>query len=66
MGFGDKIKEGFDKVKETVSRHDDKVDQGIEKASDFVNEKTKNKHAGHVDKAKDKLQGMTGSGDTQP
>ncbi|HEY1180468.1 MAG TPA: antitoxin [Phytomonospora sp.] len=66
MGIGDKIKEGFDKVKETVSGQDEKVDQGVEKAADFINEKTGDKYADKVDMAKDKIQGMTGKGDTQP
>ena len=66
MGIGDKIKEGIDKVKETVAGQDDKVDAGVEKAADFINETTNDKYADKVDMAKDKIQGMTGSGDTQP
>lgn len=66
MGISDKIKEGFDKVKETVSGQDEKVDAAVEKGADFINEKTGNKYEDKVDKAKDKIQEMTGGGDTQP
>lgn len=66
MGIGDKIRDGIDKVKETVAGQDEKVDEGVEKAADFINEKTGNKYEDKVDMAKDKIQGMTGSGDTQP
>lgn len=66
MGIGDKIKEGFDKVKETVTGQDDKVDDAVEKGADFINEKTDNKYEDKVDTVKDKIQGMTGSGDTNP
>ena len=46
MGF-------MDKVKGMLGQHGDKVDQGIEKAGDTVDDKTGGKHAAHVDKAQD-------------
>jgi hypothetical protein len=56
MGF-------MDKAKELLNQHDDKVDQGLDKAG----EAAKGRFAGHdeqVDQGVDKLQEMTGAGDT--
>ncbi len=51
----------FDKAKDALSEHSDKVDQGIDKAGDMVDEKTGGKYVGQVDQgqefAKDKLAG---------
>jgi hypothetical protein len=46
MGF-------MDKVKGMLGQHGDKVDQGVERAGDMVDDKTGGKHAAHVDKAQD-------------
>jgi len=50
-------------------QHGDKVDQGIDKAGDVVDDKTGGTHAAHVDKAQDaakdgsdKLTGEGGDG----
>ncbi|GAA1876024.1 hypothetical protein GCM10009836_66680 [Pseudonocardia ailaonensis] len=56
MGF-------LDKAKELIGQHDDKVDQGLDKAGEFA----KGKFAGHdehIDKAVDFAQEKTGEGDT--
>ncbi len=56
MGF-------MDKVKELLNQHDDKVDQGLDKAG----EAAKGRFAGHdeqIDQGVDRLQEMTGEGDT--
>jgi hypothetical protein len=56
MGF-------MDKAKEMLGKHDDKVDQGLDKAG----EAAKGRFAGqeeNIDKGVDQLQGMTGQGDT--
>ncbi len=49
----------FDKAKDALSEHADKVEAGIERAGDFVDDKTGGKYAEHVDKgqafAKEKL-----------
>lgn len=53
----------MDKAKDMLSRHDDKVDQGLDKAG----EAAKGRFAGHEDKVDglvDRAQGMTGAGDT--
>lgn len=56
MGF-------IDKAKELLTKHDDKVDQGLDKAGEMA----KNRMPGHdeqIDQGVDRLQRMTGAGDT--
>jgi hypothetical protein len=43
----------FDKAKDALRGHEDKVDAGIEKAGDMVDEKTGGKYAEQVDKGQD-------------
>ena len=43
----------MDKVKGMLGQHRDKIDDGIDKAGDFVDDKTGGKHADHVDKGQD-------------
>ena len=49
----------FDKAKDALGEHGAQVDAGIDRAGDFVDEKTGGKHAEHVDQgqafAKEKL-----------
>ena len=49
----------FDKAKDALAEHNAQVDTGIDRAGDFVDEKTGGKHAEHIDKgqafAKEKL-----------
>jgi MT0933-like antitoxin protein len=56
----------MDKVRAMFGQHGDKVDQGIDKAGDVVDERTGGKHAGQVDKAqdaaKDGVDRLTGEG----
>jgi hypothetical protein len=59
MGF-------LDKAKKLIGEHDDKVDQGIEKAGDAVDDKTGGKYAAQVDKVQDIAEEKTGDGDTAP
>jgi hypothetical protein len=51
MGF-DELK---DKAKDLIGQHGDKVDQGVERAGQFADEKTGGKHNEHIDKGEDKL-----------
>ena len=51
MGFLDDAK---DKVKDLLDGHEDKVDAGIEKAGDLVDDKTGGKYADKVDMAQEK------------
>jgi hypothetical protein len=56
----------MDKVRSMLGQHNEKVDQGIDKAGDVVDDKTGGKHAAHVDKAqdaaKDGIDKITGEG----
>ena len=58
MGF-------MDKAKDLADKHDEQVDQGIEKAGDQVDQRTGDKYDSQVDKAQDAAQQRTGTGDTQ-
>lgn len=55
----------FDKVKDLVDKHDDKVDQALEKAGDMADERTEGKYTEHIDKGVDLAQEHTGEGSTQ-
>jgi len=58
MGFADQAKDFADK-------HDEQVDQGVEKAGDQVDQRTGNKRSDQIDKGVDAAQQRTGAGDTQ-
>ena len=53
MGLADNLGGLGDKAQDLAGQHADKIDQGIEKGGDFVDEKTCGEHAEHVDKAQD-------------
>jgi hypothetical protein len=63
MGFMDKVKGMF-------GQHADKVEGGIDKVGDTIDDKTGDKYADKVDKgqdaAKDALGKLSGEGDTAP
>lgn len=62
MGF-DELK---DKAKDLIGQHGDKVDQGVERAGQFADEKTGGKHGEHIDKGEEKLkEGLRNFGDRQ-
>lgn len=56
-GILDKVKEVAerftDKVRGLFSQHSDNADTAIDKAGDFVDDKTGDKYSEHVDKAQD-------------
>ena len=58
MGF-------MDKAKDFADKHDEQVDQGIDKAGDQIDDRTGNKHSDQIDKGVDQAQARTGGGDTQ-
>ncbi len=58
MGF-------MDKAKDFADKHDEQVDQGLEKAGDQIDDRTGNKHSSQIDKGVDQAQARTGEGDTQ-
>ena len=41
----------FDKAKDLLGEHNDKVDQGIDKVADLIDEKTGLKHSEQIDRA---------------
>lgn len=43
-----------DKAKDTVTEHSDKIEGGIDKAAEFVNEKTKGKYTDKVETVQSK------------
>jgi MT0933-like antitoxin protein len=55
---------GFaDKARDISEKHDDKVDEGLEKAGDFADQHTGGDHSGQIDKGVDQAQQRTGGGD---
>ena len=58
---------GFmDKAKDAAEQHDDQVDQGLEKAGDFADQKTGGKYDEQIDRGVDTAQERTGDEDSQP
>ena len=57
----------FDRAKDALTEHKDKVDEGIAKISDLVDEKTGHKYSDHIDQgealAKKGLDDYTGNAD---
>ncbi|WP_371649948.1 MULTISPECIES: antitoxin [unclassified Streptomyces] len=51
----------MDKLKQMLKGHEDQAGQGIDKAGDFVDEKTQGKYSSQVDTAQDKLKEQLGS-----
>jgi hypothetical protein len=50
MGFLDKLKRIGDKAEDLVEEHDEKIIDGIDKAADLADDKTKGKHSDKIDK----------------
>ena len=55
----------LDKAKEFADKHDEQVDQLLEKVGDEVDKRTDHKYTGHIDKGVDEAQKRTGEGDTR-
>jgi hypothetical protein len=53
----------LDKAKDLLNQHDDKVDQGLEKAGEAAKGRFAG-HEGHIDGLIDQAQQRTGAGDT--
>ena len=56
----------FDKAKQFADDNPDKVNQGIDKGGDAIDERTGGKHAEHVDKAQDAARKRFGGEGDQP
>ncbi|WAL99503.1 antitoxin [Streptomyces sp. Je 1-369] len=55
----------MDKLKQMLKGHEDKAGQGIDKAGDFVDDRTQGKYSSQVDTAQDKLKDQFGSDRSQ-
>lgn len=49
MGLGDSI----DKLKDMAGQHGDKVKEGLDKAGQFVDDKTNHEHTDQIDKGRE-------------
>jgi hypothetical protein len=56
----------LDKAKDLIDKHDEQVDQGLEKLGDEVDKRTDHKYSSQIDRGVDEAQKRTGEGDTQP
>jgi len=52
----------MDKIKDMLKGHPDQTGKGVDKAGDFVDDRTQGKYSGQVDTAQDKLKDQFGSG----
>jgi hypothetical protein len=57
MGLLDKLKGSKKKVASTVREHEDQIDEGIDKAADFIDDKTGGKHTDKIEGAAEKAKG---------
>lgn len=53
MGFADNLKGIVDKGKELAADNSDKIEDVVDKAGDFIDNKTDGKYADKVDKVQD-------------
>jgi hypothetical protein len=54
MGLGDNL----DKMKDVAGEHGEQVDQGLDKAGEFADEKTGHEHTDQIDKGRDAVEGQ--------
>ncbi|MGJ5805747.1 antitoxin [Streptomyces europaeiscabiei] len=54
----------MDKLKQMLKGHEDQAGQGVDKAGDFVDDRTQGKHSGQVDSAQERLRRQMGSEQT--
>ncbi|MDG4778814.1 antitoxin [Micromonospora sp. WMMD961] len=53
----------MDRAKDFANKHDEQVDQGMEKAGAMADERTGGKYTDKIDKGVDQAQARTGEGD---
>ncbi|GAA2643701.1 antitoxin [Streptomyces lunalinharesii] len=53
----------LDKLKELLKGHEDQAGKGVDKAGDYVDERTQGKYQSQVDTAQDKLKEQLGGTD---
>ncbi|MFD5700451.1 antitoxin [Streptomyces lasiicapitis] len=51
----------MDKLKQMLKGHEDQAGKGVDKAGDFVDDKTQGKYSSQVDTAQDKLKEQLGA-----
>ncbi|MFE9255563.1 antitoxin [Streptomyces sp. NPDC006879] len=56
----------MDKLKQMLKGHEEQAGQGIDKAGDFVDDKTQGKYSSHVDTAQEKLKDQLGRDQDSP
>ncbi|MGW7552175.1 antitoxin [Streptomyces rimosus] len=56
----------LDKLKQMLKGHEDQAGKGVDKAGDFVDDRTQGKYSGQVDTAQDKLREQLGRDQDQP
>lgn len=52
-----------DKAKDFAGEHEEQVDQGLDKAGEFADEKTGGEHSDQIDQGKEKVSGFLGGDD---
>ena len=55
----------LDKAKQFADKHDEQVDQVLEKIGDEVDKRTGHKYSSQIDRGVDEAQKRTGDGDTR-
>ena len=55
----------FDKAKDLANEHNDKVDQGIEKAAELIDEKTGGQHTEQIQQGAEQAKDTTGDASGQ-
>ncbi|MFI8961591.1 antitoxin [Streptomyces sp. NPDC053493] len=57
----------MDKLKQMLKGHEDQAGRGVDKAGDYVDDRTQGKYSRHVDTAQDRLKDQMGRPDqTRP
>ncbi|WP_328838231.1 antitoxin [Streptomyces europaeiscabiei] len=54
----------MDKLKQMLKGHEDQAGQGVDKAGDFVDDRTQGTYSGQVDSAQERLRQQLGSEQT--
>ncbi|WP_329125807.1 antitoxin [Streptomyces sp. NBC_01465] len=56
----------MDKLKQMLKGHEDQAGQAVDKAGDFVDDKTQGKYSSQVDSVQDKVKDQLGSKSQDP
>jgi hypothetical protein len=64
MNGGTAVSKLVDKAKAMLGKHDDKVDEGLEKVGEQANQRTGQKYTGGIAKGTQTAKERTGEGDT--